>query len=69
MKKKQTGKSYQRTVNRGEKKCKDWKDFKMAAKIKMADVVLMQSCIRGYTVYIPEKFGVDGKLYVEVMEP
>ena len=33
----------------------------------MADLVLMQSCIRRDILYTYEQFGVDRKLYVEVM--
>ena len=39
----------------------------MAAKIKMADLVLMHRRNRGDTLYMCEKFDVDGKLYVEVI--
>ena len=39
----------------------------MAAKIKMADLVLMLRCIRCNTVYMYVQFGVDGKVYVEVI--
>ena len=46
--------------------CEDWKYFKMAATIKMADLVLMLRCIRGDTVCMPVHFGVDEKLYIEV---
>ena len=41
----------------------------MAAKIKMADLVLMQRFIRGDSLYTYEQFGVDRKLYVEVIKP
>ena len=40
----------------------------MAAIIKMADLVLMLRRIRGDTVYMYVHFGVDGKLYVEVIK-
>ena len=40
----------------------------MAATIKMADLVLMLRCIWGNTVYMYVHFGVDGKLYVEVIK-
>ena len=41
----------------------------MAAKIKMADLVLRQRHIRGNTVYMYMyvQFGVDGKLCLEVI--
>ena len=48
--------------------CEDWKYFKMVATIKMADLVLMLRRIRGDTVYMYVHFGVDGKLYVEVIK-
>ena len=41
----------------------------MAAKIKMADLVLMLRCVQGDSLYTYEKFGVDRKLYVEVIKP
>ena len=40
----------------------------MEAKIKMADLVLMHSCIRRDIIYTYEQFGVDRKLYVEVIK-
>ena len=41
----------------------------MAAKIKMADLVLMQKCVHGDDLYTYEQFGVDRTLYVEVIKP
>ena len=41
----------------------------MAAKIKMADLVLMLRFIWGDSLYTYEKFGVDRKLYVKVIKP
>ena len=41
----------------------------MVAKIKMADLVLMNSVIWGDSLYTYEQFGVDRTLYVEVIKP
>ena len=41
----------------------------MVAKFKIADLVLMQRRIRGDNLYMFEQFGVDRKLYVEVIRP
>ena len=41
----------------------------MAVKIKIADLVLMLGCIRDDSLYTYEQFGVDRKLYVEVIKP
>ena len=41
----------------------------MVAKIKMADLVLMQRRIQGNKRYMYVQFGVDGKLHVEVTKP
>ena len=41
----------------------------MAATIKMADLILMLTFDRGDSLYTYEQFGVDRKLYVEVIKP
>ena len=41
--------------------------FKNGTKIKIADLVLMQRHIRGNTLYMYVQFGVDEKLYIEVI--
>ena len=40
----------------------------MATTIKMTDLELMLRRIRGDTIYMYVQFGVDGKLYVEVIK-
>ena len=41
----------------------------MAAKSKMAVLVLMLRFVREDSLYTYEQFGVDRKLYVEVIKP
>ena len=40
----------------------------MVVKIEMADLILMPRCIREDSLYTYEQFGVDRKLYVEVIK-
>ena len=39
----------------------------MVVKIKIADLVLMHRDMPGNTLYMCQQFGIDGKLYVEVI--
>ena len=41
----------------------------MAATVKMTDLILMLRFVWGDSLYTYEQFGVDGKLYVEVIKP
>lgn len=44
-----------------------WEWVRMAVKYKMLHLVLMRRRVQGNTLYMYEQFGLDGKLYVEVI--